>query len=77
MRIDSLLLENFKGFAHRELRFHPQWNLIIGENGTGKTSVLDALSIAAGSWFLGLRGYDSRHIRPEEYDCEWSRPSRW
>lgn len=28
--------------------------------------MLDALSIAAGSWFLGLRGYDSRHIRPED-----------
>jgi predicted ATP-binding protein involved in virulence len=66
MRIDSLLLENFKGFERRELTFHPQFNLIVGENGTGKTSVLDALSIAMGSWLLGLRGYDSRHIRPDD-----------
>jgi len=28
--------------------------------------VLDALSIAIGSWFLGLRGHATRHIRPEE-----------
>jgi len=66
VRIDQLRVENFKGFSQRELTFHPEFNLVVGENGTGKTSVLDALSIAAGSWFLGLRGYDSRHIRPED-----------
>ncbi|WP_291158289.1 AAA family ATPase [Gemmatimonas sp. UBA7669] len=66
MRIDLLRVENFKGFSQRELAFHPEFNLVIGENGTGKTSVLDALAVAAGSWFLGLRGYDSRHIRSED-----------
>jgi predicted ATP-binding protein involved in virulence len=66
MRIDGLLLENFKGFERRELSFHPQFNLIVGENGTGKTSLLDALSIAAGSWFLGIPGTDTRHIRSDE-----------
>lgn len=66
MRIDRLRLSNFKGFAERELTFHPQFNLIVGENGTGKTSVLEALSIGVGSWFLGMRGYDSRHIRPAD-----------
>lgn len=64
MRIDRLRLSNFKGFAEREFSFHPHFNLIVGENGTGKTSVLEALSVAIGSWFLGMRGYDTRHIRP-------------
>jgi len=66
MRIDSLLLENFKGFSSRELAFHPQFNLVVGENGTGKTSLLDALAVAAGSWFLGVSGVDTRHIYPHE-----------
>jgi predicted ATP-binding protein involved in virulence len=66
MRITSLNICNFKGFQERTLSFHPHFNLIIGENGAGKTSVLEALSIAAGSWFLGLRGYDSRNIRQED-----------
>jgi AAA15 family ATPase/GTPase len=47
MRIDSLLLENFKGFKRRELTFHPQFNLVVGENGTGKTSLLDALAVVS------------------------------
>ena len=66
MRIDSLLLENFKGFSSRKLAFHPQFNLVVGENGTGKTSLLDALAVAAGSWFLGVSGVDTRHIYPHE-----------
>lgn len=66
MRIDTLNVRNFKGFATREFSFHPQFNLVVGVNGTGKTSLLDALSIAAGSWFLGLRGYDTRHLRTTE-----------
>lgn len=66
MRIDRLGVRNFKGFPEREFSFHPEFNLIIGTNGTGKTTALDALAIAVGSWFLGVRGADSRHIRPNE-----------
>jgi predicted ATP-binding protein involved in virulence len=66
MRNDSLLLENFKGFERRELLFHPQFTLIVGDNGSGKISLLDALAVAIGSWFLGVSGVEMRHIRPEE-----------
>lgn len=66
MRIDQLIVKNFKGFKHREFRLHPEFNLIVGANGTGKTSLLDALSVAVGSWFLGLSGCDTRHIRQSE-----------
>lgn len=66
MRVDLLKILNFKGFARRELTLHPEFNLVVGENGIGKTSVLEALSVAVGSWFLGLRGYDTRHIRPDD-----------
>jgi len=66
MRVDRLTMSNFRGFAERELIFHPQFNLIVGENGLGKTSVLEAFSIAVGSWLLGVRGHDSRHIRPTD-----------
>lgn len=66
MRIDRLIVENFKCFDSREFVFHPNFNLIVGENGLGKTSILEALAVAAGSWFLGLRGYDARNIREED-----------
>lgn len=66
MRIDRLLVRNFKGFEEREFEFTPSFNLLIGDNGTGKTSVLDALAVAAGGWFVGLRGSESRYIRVGE-----------
>ena len=66
MRIDQLTLRHFKGFESQEFSFHPKFNLLIGKNGTGKTSALDALSVAVGSWFLGIKGADTRHIRPDE-----------
>lgn len=66
MRIDRLSIHNFKGFSSREFSFHPEFNLIVGTNGTGKTTALDALAVAVGSWFLGVRGADTRHIRPSE-----------
>lgn len=66
MRIDKLTIQNFRCFEEATFDFHPQFNLLVGENASGKTSVLDALSVAAGSWFLGIGGHDTRHIREED-----------
>jgi predicted ATP-binding protein involved in virulence len=59
-------MKNFKGFPERTLEFHPSFNLIVGDNGDGKTSVLDALSVAVGSWLLGISGHKSRVIQQGE-----------
>lgn len=56
MRLETLKLQNFRGFEQFELALDPQCNVLIGNNGSGKSALLDALVIAAGSWFLGLRG---------------------
>jgi predicted ATP-binding protein involved in virulence len=66
MRIDYLRLERFRCFADREFTFRPGFNLIVGENGAGKTSLLEGLAVAAASWLLGIRGYDSRHINEDD-----------
>lgn len=52
MRIDKLEVRNFKKFAEQTFDFHPQFTLLVGENGAGKTSVLDALSVALGVWLV-------------------------
>src|SRR5580658_82984 len=67
MRIAELKIKNFNGFEHRTFNFNPRFNLLVGDNATGKTSVLDALAVAVGSWFLGIRGYESSPgIFPDE-----------
>jgi predicted ATP-binding protein involved in virulence len=52
MRIDRLELRNFKKFDAFDLNLHRQFTLLIGENGAGKTSVLDALAVALGVWLV-------------------------
>ncbi|MBS2039591.1 AAA family ATPase [bacterium] len=52
MRIDRLRIQNFKQFAELELELDPQFNLLVGENGAGKTSVLEALTVALGVFLV-------------------------
>jgi predicted ATP-binding protein involved in virulence len=46
MRIDKITLQNFRCFEQLEVEFLPNFNVIIGNNGTGKSSLLKALRIA-------------------------------
>jgi len=52
MRIDRLELRNFKKFDTFDISLHPHFTLLIGGNGSGKTSVLDALAVGLGVWFV-------------------------
>ncbi len=44
MRIKKLKLENFRGFENIDIDFDDNLNVFIGKNGSGKTSVLDAIA---------------------------------
>ena len=54
MHIDHLKLSNFRGFEEFEIDFHEQCTVLVGVNGTGKTSILEGVCVALGSWFLGF-----------------------
>jgi len=45
--INSITIEGFRGIPHLQLRDLSDFNILIGRNGSGKTSVLEAVSIAA------------------------------
>lgn len=45
MKINTLELTNVRGFTHAKLEFQPGFNLIVGINGVGKTTVLESLRI--------------------------------
>ena len=45
MLIKSISLTNFRNHTHYDLQFKPTTTLILGENGCGKTSVLEAIYI--------------------------------
>ncbi|MEH2410505.1 AAA family ATPase [Nostoc sp.] len=45
MRLKQLALTQFRGFEQVTFDFHPGMNLLVGINGVGKSTVLDALRI--------------------------------
>ncbi len=45
MILKDVTLKNFRGIASCKIQFHPQMNIIIGNNGVGKTSILDACAL--------------------------------
>lgn len=49
MRIRNLSLEDFRGFRHFEMTNLGRINLIVGANNSGKTTLLEAISILGGS----------------------------
>lgn len=59
MPIDSLQIQHFRNITAAQLQLHPRINLFFGENGAGKTSVLEAISM------LGRgRSFRSHKLKP-------------
>lgn len=47
MKISNLKLYNFRNYETLHLDFSPKQNIIIGENGTGKTNIVEAIYVLA------------------------------
>lgn len=54
MKINKLKLENFRCFKEYELELSDHFTLLIGDNGSGKTAILDALALAISEFLEGF-----------------------
>lgn len=48
MGVDSLALTDFRNYSHAETVFHPDCNILVGENAQGKTNLLEAIACLSG-----------------------------
>lgn len=71
MYLSTLRIENFKNIAHSVFNLNPYVNCFVGENGSGKTNLLDAIHVlcltksALGSTDLQCINYNSNYYRLE------------
>jgi len=63
MFVESLSLKNFKGISKVDLKFDPNINLIVGINGVGKSTVLDALRVLLTSLTSRVEGVHQKTRR--------------
>ena len=47
MKINSIVLENFRNYKNLELDLDPRRNIIVGENAQGKTNLIEAIYLTA------------------------------
>lgn len=82
MEVKKLELKNFRGFRDLTLEFDSRLNVLVGVNGSGKSSVLDALSIMLAilvdpgdsrpslSNDAGLNQVDGYHFEDSDIYCD-------
>lgn len=64
MKINKIQIQNFKCFEDVSIELHPRLNVLMGNNGTGKSSLLEAFRILIGSLYLGYDKYDNKIVMP-------------
>ncbi len=72
MRVKRINIKNFKGIESKALQFDPSFTVLIGDNASGKSSILDALSVSMGTILMktrasfGINGRKTRTLLKEE-----------
>jgi len=71
--VNNVQIQNYKAIKDMQIAFSPGVNLLIGDNGVGKTSVLDALSVALGAFLSDVPHVTVRGIQQSDIRIEMKR----
>ncbi|MBO5353880.1 MAG: AAA family ATPase [Lachnospiraceae bacterium] len=62
MNLEKITLKNYKIIEKVEIDLEPGINLLIGDNGVGKTSVLEGIAVALSGLFVNVPGVSTKNI---------------
>lgn len=62
MYLEKIHIENYKAIGKLDIDLKPGVNLLIGDNGAGKTSVLEGIAVALGGLFVNVAGVSTKNI---------------
>ena len=63
MFLNSLVLHNFRCFSDLKINFRNRLTVVVGDNGAGKSTVLEAATIAAGTLTAAMDGLTNYGIK--------------
>jgi len=66
MYLEKVVLKNYKAIEDIEIDLTPGVNLLIGDNGAGKTSVLEGMAVALGGLFVNVPGVSTKNILKDD-----------
>ena len=61
MKIEKITIQNYRCFKNLEIRFTNGVNILIGKNGTGKSTIINALRHIMSFLFAGNPGLKKDH----------------
>lgn len=62
MYLEKIHIKNYKVIEELDIDLKPGVNLLIGDNGAGKTSVLEGIAVALGGMFVNVVGVSTKNI---------------
>lgn len=69
--IKNIKISNYRCFKEAEIDFDDHITLVVGKNGAGKTTILDAVAVSVSTFLLGIEGGVSRSILKDDARYEF------
>ncbi|EIX9777090.1 TPA: N-6 DNA methylase [Klebsiella pneumoniae] len=66
LKISEISLKNFRGYSDFKVSIHPSLNVLVGENGVGKTSILEALACGLGPFLTAMPDAKGKLIKKSD-----------
>jgi energy-coupling factor transporter ATP-binding protein EcfA2 len=66
MLINEIRLEGYRGLGDRQFQFNPEFNFLIGDSGSGKSSLLDAVATVLSAWTAAVGAPDRHTLRSSD-----------
>lgn len=66
LQINELCVRNFRKFESYEIAFDPHLTVLVGDNGSGKSTIIDAACIALGSLFQKIENATAPSISSDD-----------
>ena len=54
MKLKNIAIKNFRGFENQRFEFDSQMNVVLGDNTSGKTTLLHAIQISLGAYLQSM-----------------------